>query len=147
MAAVYLWGRAESHNRTAYIEDLAPALATLAAGVFSGVLTGSGMSAALATSITGLIPEALGSNMAPLYALMAAPAITFLPQDAFYFGIAGVMADVMVQYGITSSEAAVASMVGQAFRLISPVIPALYMLVASTEVNFIDFQKIYIFYA
>ncbi|WKA56989.1 citrate:proton symporter [Planococcus shenhongbingii] len=128
-------------------DSLAPALATLAAGVFSGVLTGSGMSAALATSITGIIPEALGSNMAPIYALMAAPAITFLPQDAFYFGIAGVMADVMGQYGITSSEAAVASMVGQAFRLISPVIPALYMLVASTEVNFIDFQKTYIFYA
>ncbi|MFP7254680.1 citrate:proton symporter [Terribacillus goriensis] len=128
-------------------DSLAPALATLAAGVFSGVLTGSGMSTALAMSITAIIPESLGSNMAPIYALISAPAITFLPQDAFYFGIAGVMADVMAQYGITASEAAVASMVGQAFRLISPVIPALYMLVASTETNFIDFQKKYVIYA
>jgi len=128
-------------------DALAPALATLAAGVFSGVLTGSGMSSALATSITAIIPESLGSNMAPIYALIAAPAITFLPQDAFYFGIAGVISDVMGQYGISAGEAAVASMVGQAFRLISPVIPALYMLVASTETNFIDFQKTYIKYA
>lgn len=128
-------------------DALAPAMATLAAGVFSGVLSGSGMSTALATSITGIIPEALGSQMAPVYALMAAPAITFLPQDAFYFGIAGVMSDVMGQYGISASGAAVASMVGQAFRLISPVIPALYMLVDSTETNFIDFQKMYVVYA
>lgn len=128
-------------------DALAPAMATLAAGVFSGVLSGSGMSTALATSITAFIPEALGSQMAPVYALMAAPAITFLPQDAFYFGIAGVMSDVMGQYGISNSGAAVASMVGQAFRLISPVIPALYMLVDSTETNFVDFQKMYVVYA
>ena len=128
-------------------DALAPALATLAAGVFSGVLTGSGMSFALATSITAIIPETLGSHMAPIYAIMAAPAITFLPQDAFYFGIAGVMSDVMVEYGITASQAAVASMVGQAFRLISPVIPALYMLVNSTETNFVDFQVKYVIYA
>jgi len=57
------------------------------------------------------------------------------------------MTDVMVQYGITASEAAVASMVGQAFRLISPVIPALYMLVASTETNFVKFQLKYVKYA
>jgi CitMHS family citrate-Mg2+:H+ or citrate-Ca2+:H+ symporter len=74
---------------------------------------------------------------------------TLLPRviDAFYFGIAGVMSDVMGQYGISASEAAVASMVGQAFRLISPVIPALYMLVDSTETNFIDFQIMYVIYA
>ncbi|WP_185152056.1 hypothetical protein [Peribacillus simplex] len=105
------------------------------------------MSTALATSITAMIPESLGSNMSPIYALIAAPAITFLPQDAFYFGIAGVMSDVMGQYGISASEAAVASMVGQAFRLISPVIPALYVLVGYTETNFIDFQKMYVIYA
>ena len=128
-------------------DALAPALATLAAGVFSGVLTGSGMANALAISVTAIIPEGLGSHMAPIYALISAPAITFLPQDAFYFGIAGVMAEVMGQYGITPNEAAVASMVGQAFRLISPVIPALYILVDATKTNFVDFQKTYVIYA
>ena len=122
-------------------DSLAPALATLAAGVFSGILTGSGMATALAEGITKIIPEALGTHMAPIYAIISAPAITFLPQDAFYFGIASVMAGVMGQFGITPDQAAVASMVGQAFRLISPVIPALYMLCEYTEINFVDFQK------
>lgn len=119
---------------------------TIGAGVFSGILSGSGMATALANSIADIIPTALGSHMAPVYAIIAAPAICFLPQDAFYFGIASVIAGVMAQFGITPMEAAVASMVGQSFRLISPVIPALYMLCAETKLNFIDFQKEYIKY-
>lgn len=125
-------------------EDVLPtAIVTLGAGVFSGVLTGTGMATALANSIAGIIPRSLGSHMAPVYALIAAPAICFLPQDAFYFGIASVIKGVMVQFGITPMQAAVASMVGQAFRLISPVIPALYMLCGETKQNFVDFQKEY----
>ncbi|MTD41980.1 citrate transporter [Erwinia sp. CPCC 100877] len=127
-------------------DALAPALATFAAGVFSGVLSGSGMATALAEGMTMIIPDELGAHMAPIYAVISAPAITFLPQDAFYFGIAKVVATVMERYGITALQSAVASMVGQAFRLISPVIPALFMLTASTEMNFVDFQKKYIKY-
>lgn len=133
------------------IEELASdvlptAIVTLGAGVFSGVLTGSGMATALANSIAGIIPTALGSHMAPVYAIIAAPAICFLPQDAFYFGIASVIKDVMVSFGITPMQAAVASMVGQSFRLVSPVIPALYMLCGETKQNFVDFQKEYVKY-
>lgn len=133
---------------TTRIEEIAPdvlptAAATLAAGVFSGVLTGSGMAAAMATSIAGLIPVSLGAHMAPIYAIIATPAIVFLPQDAFYFGIASVLSGVMGEFGITPMEAAVASMVGQSFRLISPVIPALYLLCGETNQNFVTFQKNY----
>lgn len=124
--------------------DVLPtALATLGAGVFSGVLSGSGMAASLANTIANIIPTSLGSHMAPIYALIAAPAICFLPQDAFYFGIASVIKDVMGQFGITPIQAAVASMAGQSFRLISPVIPALYLLCGETEQNFVGFQKEY----
>lgn len=130
------------------LEDLAPdvlptAIVTMGAGVFSGVLTGSGMATALANSIAGIIPTSLSTHMAPFYAIIAAPAICFLPQDAFYFGIASVIKDVMAQFCISPLEAAVASMVGQSFRLISPVIPALYMLCGETKLNFVDFQKEY----
>ena len=75
--------------------------------------------------------------------VIAAPAICFLPQDAFYFGIAAVMKDVMMQFGLSATNAAVASMVGQTFRLVSPVIPALYMLCGETKVNFVEFMKEY----
>jgi CitMHS family citrate-Mg2+:H+ or citrate-Ca2+:H+ symporter len=127
-------------------DALPTTLATLGAGIFSGVLSGSGMASALANSVAGIVPTALGSHMAPVYALIAAPAICFLPQDAFYFGISSVMSNVMGQFGITPMQAAVASMTGQAFRLVSPVIPALYLLCGETELNFVDFQKQYVKY-
>ncbi len=128
-------------------DALLPAVATFAAGVFSGVLGGSGMSTALAQSIAAVIPASLGIHMAPIYAIISAPAICFLPQDAFYFGIASVLKNVMGQFGITAQQAAVASMVGQSFRLISPVIPALFMLCERTKTNFVTFQKEYCKYA
>jgi citrate-Mg2+:H+ or citrate-Ca2+:H+ symporter, CitMHS family len=122
---------------------LIPSLATFAAGAFTGILGNSGMSTAIAKSIISIIPDSIGVHMAPVYAIIAAPAICFLPQDAFYFGIASIIAPVALQLGITAEQHAVASMVGQAFRLASPVIPALYLLCERTEMNFVDYQKLF----
>lgn len=125
---------------------LIPALATFAAGAFTGILGNSGMSKAIANSIISIIPESLGVHMAPIYAIIAAPAICFLPQDAFYYGIATLIAPVAAQFGISTEQTAVASMVGQAFRLASPVIPALYILCDRTNMNFISYQKLFFFW-
>lgn len=122
---------------------LIPSLATFAAGAFTGILGNSGMSSAIAKSIIAVLPESLGVHMAPIYALLAAPAICFLPQDAFYFGIAAIVAPVGNQLGISTEQIAVASMVGQAWRLASPVIPALYLLCERCEMNFVDYQKLF----
>ena len=122
---------------------LIPSIATFAASAFTGILGGSGMSAAIAKSIIAIIPQSIGVHMAPIYALIAAPAICFLPQDAFYFGIAAIVAPVANQLGISTEQAAVASMVGQAWRLASPVIPALYLLCERCEINFVDYQKLF----
>lgn len=122
---------------------LMPSLATFAAGAFTGILGSSGMSTAIANSIISIIPQSLGVHMAPIYAVIAAPAICFLPQDAFYFGIASIVAPVAAQMGITPEQHAVSSMVGQAFRLASPVIPALYLLCERTDMNFVEYQKLF----
>ena len=122
---------------------LIPSLATFAAAAFTGILGNSGMSKAVADSIIAILPQSLGVHMAPIYALLAAPAICFLPQDAFYFGIAAIVAPVGNQLGISTEQIAVASMVGQAWRLASPVIPALYLLCERCEMNFVDYQKLF----
>ncbi len=123
---------------------LIPSLATFAAAAFTGILGNSGMSTAIANSIISVLPQSLGVHMAPIYALLAAPAICFLPQDAFYFGIAAIVAPVANQLGITTEQIAVSSMVGQAWRLASPVIPALYLLCERCEMNFVDYQKLFL---
>jgi len=129
--------------RSCASDVLIPSLATFAASAFVGILGNSGMSTAIAKSIIAIIPQSLGVHMAPIYALIAAPAICFLPQDAFYFGIAAIVAPVGNQMGITTEQMAVSSMVGQAWRLASPVIPALYLLCERCEMNFVDYQKLF----
>lgn len=134
--------------QSALLRDIAgdvllPTTATLSAGAFTGILGNSGMSTAIAKSIIAILPQALGTHMAPVYALIAAPAICFLPQDAFYYGIAALVAPIGAQFGISNQEVAVASMVGQALRLASPVIPALYLLCERTDMNFVDYQKLF----
>lgn len=123
---------------------LLPTTATLAAGAFTGILGSSGMSKAIASSVVSILPHSLGTHMAPIYAVIAAPAICFLPQDAFYYGIAAIVAPVALQFGISAEQTAVASMVGQAFRLCSPVIPALYLLTDRTKMNFVEYQKLFV---
>ena len=71
---------------------------------FPACYSGSGMANALANTIASLIPTSLSTHMAPVYAVIAAPAICFLPQDAFYFGIASVLKDVMGQFGINPAS-------------------------------------------
>jgi len=123
-----------------------PFLAALGAGVFSGILTGSGMSSAIGNAIIEIIPINWGLQMIIVYILITIPGLTLIPQEAFYFGIASVIANVMKNYGITRVQAAVASMMGQAFGMISPTIPALFYLAEETGQTFGRYQKNYVKY-
>ncbi|MGX7107430.1 SLC13 family permease [Hutsoniella sourekii] len=130
-----------------YIGDaMLPPLATLGAGVFSGILNGSGMSAALASGATAIMPSFLGSQIILIYCFITIFGLVFLPQEAYYFGISSVMAEIMEQFGISRVQTAVASMMPQAFGMISPIIPALYILTDRTEQDFLTYQKRYITY-
>jgi len=55
-----------------------------AAGVFTGVLKGTGMADALAHSIVWLIPESHGNLLPLITALISGPFTFFLSNDAFY---------------------------------------------------------------
>ncbi|WP_195856838.1 CitMHS family transporter [Aerococcus urinae] len=125
---------------------IAPPMATLGAGAFSGILYGSGMSQALAFGVVKAIPRFLGQHMALVYTLITIPGLVFLPQEAYYFGISSVMVNVMEQFGVTPLQTGVASMIPQAFGMISPIIPALYILTAQTQQTFFEYQKRYIKY-
>ena len=84
--------------------------------------------------------------MALVYTLITIPGLVFLPQEAYYFGISSVMVNVMEQFGVTPLQTGVASMIPQAFGMISPIIPALYILTAQTQQTFFEYQKRYIKY-
>lgn len=120
---------------------LATAGLVFAAGIFTGVLSGTKMVDAMANTVTGIIPDALGPYMAPITALVSIPFTVLISNDAFYFGMLPVLSHSAEYYGITTMEIARASLVGQQIHLLSPLVASTYLLVATAGVELGDHQR------
>lgn len=113
----------------------------LAAGVLVGVFSGTGMVEAMASWITSIIPESMGSYLAPITGLLSIPMTFFMSNDAFYFGILPVLAESASHFGIEPVEMAQASITGQPVHMQSPLVPAILLLVSLAKVNLGDHHK------
>ena len=113
----------------------------LAAGVFMGLFQGSGMATALANSFTQIIPKQLAGFWGIVIALISAPGAFFISNDGFYFGVLPVLAEAGRSYGFTNMQMAVASLMGQAFHLLSPLVAFIYLLLRLTGLDMGAWQK------
>ena len=112
-----------------------------AAGIFTGILSGTGMVDAMAKSLLAVIPHSFGPYLAIFTAIVSLPFTFFMSNDAFYFGILPVIAQTAAGYGISPAEIARASIVGQPFHLLSPLVPSVYLLVGLAKVDIGDHQR------
>lgn len=112
-----------------------------AAGIFMGIMSGTKMVDAMATSLVSVIPPSMGPHLALITALASLPFTFFLTNDAFYFGVIPVLVKTAAMYGITPAEIARASLIGQGAHLLSPLVASTYLLVGLCGVEFGDFQK------
>ena len=107
-----------------------------AAGVFTGILSGTKMVDAMSLAVTGVIPEAMGPHLAPITSLLSAPFTYFISNDAFYFGVLPILAETGANFGITAAEMGRASLVGQQVHLLSPLVPSSFLLAALAGIEF-----------
>jgi CitMHS family citrate-Mg2+:H+ or citrate-Ca2+:H+ symporter len=112
-----------------------------AAGIFTGILGGSGMVEAMSKEVVGFIPPALGPYMAPITALLSMPFTFFISNDAFYFGMLPILAEAGAHYGVEPMAIARASLMGQPVHLLSPLVPSTYLLVSLAGIDLADHQR------
>ena len=112
-----------------------------AAGVFTGILSGTKMVDAMAGSVITLVPPALGPYLAVVTGVLSVPFTFFISNDAFYFGVLPILAKAGEAYGITAAEMARASLIGQPVHLLSPLVPSTFLLVGLAGVDFDDHQR------
>lgn len=112
-----------------------------AAGVFTGILSNTGMVEAMSRSFLAVIPDAWGPYLAVITALASMPFTFFMSNDAFYFGVLPILSEAASHYGITPVEMARASLAGQPVHLLSPLVPSTYLLVGLAKVDFADHQR------
>jgi len=121
---------------------LAVAGLVFAAGIFTGILSGTKMIDAMAGAIIDWMPPSLGPYMAPITALLSLPFTFLISNDAFYFGMLPILATTGAQYGVTPLDMAQASLVGQQVHLLSPLVPSTYLLVGMAGIEFGEHQRL-----
>ncbi|MDF7667334.1 citrate:proton symporter [Orbaceae bacterium ESL0727] len=111
-----------------------------AAGVFTGIMSESGMIKAMASSAGAFVPESLSSHIPFIVSLVAMPLSLIFDPDSYYFGIMPVIANLG---GFPPVEVAQASLLGQMTTgfPVSPLTPATFLLCSLSGIDLADHQK------
>ncbi len=114
-----------------------------AAGIFTGILSGTEMISAMATALVQIIPDAVGGSMGVIVAVLSMPLSLVFTPDAYYFGVMPILAQTASAYGLDPVQIGQASMMGQmttGFPL-SPLTASTFLLIGLAGVELGDHQK------
>lgn len=114
-----------------------------AAGVFSGILTGTKMIDAMAGTLVSLIPAHHAGLLPTLTGITSMPLSFAFTPDAYYFGVLPVLKNAMIHFDKNAIEVGRAAVLGQmtvGFPL-SPLTASTFVLVGLSEVELSDHQK------
>lgn len=103
----------------------------LAAGAFTGIMTGTGMLKALAQAAVSVVPAGAGNLIPVTLGLLSMPLSLLFDPDSFYFGVLPVVAEVHGSLGGQPIQVAQAALLGQmtvGFP-VSPLTPATFLIV------------------
>lgn len=116
-------------------------LLVFSAGIFTGILGGTGMVDAMGAALLGLVPPQAGAYFGPLIALTSAPFTFVMSNDAYYFGIVPILAETAGHFGVAPVEVARASMLGVTVHALSPLIAPIYLVAGLLKAEVSDLQR------
>lgn len=131
--------RVDAHAK----EALLMASILFAAGCFTGILRGSGMIEAMATTVKDYLPHQLGEQLPILTGLISMPASLLFDPDSFYFGILPLLSSTAEHFGVSGLEVGQAAIMGQMTTgfPVSPLTGSTFLLVGLAGVELGDHQK------
>lgn len=116
-------------------------LLIFSAGIFTGILDGTGMVNAMGKSLLTFVPDQLGRYFGPLIALTSGPMTFVMSNDAYYFGVVPVVAEAAGHFGVAPVEVARASLLGQTIHMLSPLIAPIYLVAGLLKRDVGDLQR------
>jgi CitMHS family citrate-Mg2+:H+ or citrate-Ca2+:H+ symporter len=121
----------------------------LAAGLFTGIMTESGMLTAMARGMVALLPAGALEHLPAVVAVASMPLSLAFDPDSFYFGVLPVLTGAAAAAGGSGIEVGRAALLGQMTTgfPVSPLTPATFLLVGLADVDLADHQRRTIPYA
>ncbi len=115
----------------------------LAAGVFTGVMQGTGMLKAMAQTAVAFVPAGMASHIPFGLGLVSMPLSLLFDPDSFYFGVLPVVGEVGRQLGVPTLQVAQGALMGQMTTgfPVSPLTPATFLVVGLAGIDLADHQK------
>ncbi|AMO96750.1 citrate transporter [Collimonas fungivorans] len=131
--------RIDAHAKAA----LLMASILFAAGVFTGIMTKSGMLSAMAKMAVGFVPPSMASHIPVVLGLLSMPLSMLFDPDSFYFGVLPVIAEVGHMLGVQPLHVAQAALLGQMTTgfPVSPLTPATFLVAGLAGIDLADHQK------
>jgi citrate-Mg2+:H+ or citrate-Ca2+:H+ symporter, CitMHS family len=114
-----------------------------AAGVLTGILTGTKMIDEMAEALVSVVPDSFGSHLPVAVAVTGMPLSLVFTPDAYYFGVLPVLAETAQGFGTDPAEVARAAILGQmttGFPL-SPLTASTFILVGMSGVSLGEHQR------